>query len=326
MSLSALTLQQLRYIVAVDQQRSFSDAATVCRVSQPALSAQVKKVEELLGLCIFDRSRQPILPTERGAKVVVQARRALEQIERIGLVASEGEDVSGPYRLGVIPTLASTVVPLFLPQFVRRYPDVSLHIVEIKTEAMIRQLREGSLDGGIAATPLDVPGIAEHTLCNEPFYAYLPPGHALAVHARVRQADLLDDHLWLLGEGHCFRAQVLALCSAVHTDSIERACHADLGSLETLVGLVDAGFGITVLPELFVDKLTATARERQVRAFVAPQPVRQIGFLHAREHLRWAIGAALFRSLRERMPSRLRTQAEDMAVLPVIRQSDSKAD
>jgi LysR family hydrogen peroxide-inducible transcriptional activator len=257
MSLSSLTVQQLRYVVAVDRQRSFSDAATTCHVSQPALSAQVKKVEELLGFALFDRSRQPIVPTDRGVKVVLQASRALAQIDRIGLLSEEGEELSGPYRLGVIPTLASTLLPVFLPRFARKHPRVSLEIVETKTEAMLRQLREGSLDGGLAATPLGLPGIAEHALCHEAFYAYVPRGHALTAQTHLRQVDLLDQHLWLLGEGHCFRAQVLALCSADRSSGSDWGYQVqfDVGSFETLVGVVDEGFGVTVLPELFVSRV-----------------------------------------------------------------------
>lgn len=309
MSLSALTVQQLRYLIAVDRHRNFGDAATSCRVSQPALSTQVKKVEDLLGLCIFDRSRQPILPTDRGAKVLLQARRALEQIDRIGLVASEHEDLSGPYRLGVIPTLASTLLPMFMPQFARKHPRVTLEVVETKTEAMLRQLREGTLDAGLAATPLNLPGIGEHTVCHEAFYVYLSPGHPLAEQERVRQADLLDEPVWLLGEGHCFRSQVLALCSADRKQSPAFSTVSfDVSSFETLVGLVDAGFGVTILPELFVRRLNEAQRTNQVRAFLAPEPVREIGFLHAREHLRWAIGAELYAMLRDAIPSALRSR------------------
>jgi len=318
MSLSALTVQQLRYLVALDRHRNFGDAANACHVSQPALSTQVKKVEELLGLCIFDRSRQPVMPTDRGAKVLVQARRALEQIDRIGVVASEQDGLCGPYRLGVIPTLASTLLPMFLPLFAREHPRVTLEIVETKTDTMLRQLREGTLDGGLAATPLNLPGITEQPLCYEAFYVYLRPGHALAERTRVRQADLLDDPVWLLGEGHCFRSQVLALCSADRTSHALNLAqvNCDVSSFETLVGLVDAGFGVTILPELFVRRLSAEQRAGQVRQFIVPEPVREIGFLHAREHLRCAIGAELYRMLHDAIPSQL--QGRDTAGLEVM--------
>jgi LysR family hydrogen peroxide-inducible transcriptional activator len=262
MNLSALTVQQLRYLLAIDKLRSFRDAAASCHVSQPALSAQVKKVEVLLGVCIFDRSRQPIMPTDRGTKIMVQARRALEQFDRIGLIATESEEIAGSYRLGVIPTLSSTFLPLLVPPFVQRYPRVSLEIVETKTEPMIRALREGALDAGLAATPLELPGVSEHTVCRETLYAYLPRGHRLCTQSSVRQADLLDEQVWLLAEGHCFRTQVLALCSVDRASRPEHLARVDIdaGSFETLVGFVDAGLGVTVLPELFVRRLSEAQR------------------------------------------------------------------
>ena len=326
MNLSALTVQQLRYVVAIDKLRSFRDAATFCHVSQPALSAQVKKVEDMLGVCIFDRSRQPIMPTERGTKIVVQARRALEQFDRIGLIATESEELAGSYRLGVIPTLSSTLLPLFVPPFVQRHPRVSLEIVETKTEPMIRALREGALDAGIAATPLELPGISEHTVCRETLYAYLPHGHRLCTQRCVRQVDLLDEQVWLLAEGHCFRQQVLALCSVDRASRPEQLARVeiDAGSFETLVGFVDAGLGVTVLPELFVRRLSESQRTQQVRCFQAPEPVRQIGCLYTREHLRWGILRALLRVLQDVIPSELHGEGADAAhLLPLQRSLES---
>jgi LysR family hydrogen peroxide-inducible transcriptional activator len=328
MNLSALTVQQLRYLVALDGVRNFRDAAAACHVSQPALSTQVKKVEDLLGLCIFDRSRQPIMPTERGVKILSQARCALEQFDRIGIIAAEAADISGVYRLGVIPTLASTLLPLFVPHFVQRYPRVSLEIVECKTEAMLRSLREGSLDAGLAATPLGVPGVREHVICREAFYAYLPAGHPLCAKSSLQQADLLNDQLWLLADGHCFRTQVLSLCSEerkARMDTRELSSRFDLahnakidldvGSFETLVGFVDAGLGVTVLPELFVRKLSAAQRANQVRPFQAPQPVREIGFLYARDHLRWGVFSALLGQVHAAIPAALREPSGNAVVV-----------
>ncbi|MET0384707.1 MAG: LysR substrate-binding domain-containing protein [Polyangiales bacterium] len=300
-------MQQLRYLVALDSVRSFRDAAAVCHVSQPALSTQVKKVEDLLGVCIFDRSRQPIMPTERGVKILGQARCALEQFDRIGLIAAEPTDIAGSYRLGVIPTLAATMLPLFVPRFVQQYPRVSLEIVETKTEALVRSLREGTLDAGLAATPLGLPGVREHVICRETFYAYLPQGHRLCDQRSVSESDLLDEQLWLLADGHCFRTQVLALCSSErrsHTEAIAQL-NIDVGSFETLVGFVDAGLGVTVLPELFVRRLPERVRSQQVRRFHAPQPVREIGFLYAREHLRWGVFSALLGEALEAVPAAL---------------------
>jgi LysR family hydrogen peroxide-inducible transcriptional activator len=315
MNLSALTVQQLRYLIALDGLRSFRDAAVACHVSQPALSAQVKKVEDLLGLCLFDRSRQPILPTEQGVKVLIQVRRALEQFDRIAVIAAESNELDGPFRLGVMPTLASTLLPLFVPLFVHRHPRVALEILETKTEPMIRALREGGLDAGLAALPLGFPGIREHVICRETLHVYLPVGHRLCAQTSVLQTDLLDEQLWLLNEGHCSRTQMLTLCNVRRVALASLAkLDIDVGSFETLVGFVDAGLGVTIVPELFVRRLSPAQRAKQVRCFHAPEPVREIGFLSAREHLRWGAFSALLRAAHDMIPSDLSKQPAAEAI------------
>lgn len=297
MDLSNVTLTQLRYVVAVDRFRSFRLAAEHCHVSQPALSMQLGKLEELLGLTVFDRSRQPVVPTERGASVVAQARAILREMERLAEVTHAGGEVAGRYRLGIIPSLAPTLVPRFLPVFSARYPRVELIAEEVQTDTLVGRLQDDSLDGGIAVTPLGVAGLYEHELFREPLYAYLPPRHPLGKRARVRQSDLADEQVWLMAEGHCFRTQVLHLCRA------DRRADAggprfESGSFETLVRLVDAGQGVTVLPELVVQALPAAQRRRQVRQFAPPIPVRLVSFIHMREHLHRAVADALIDALR----------------------------
>lgn len=308
MDLSALTIQQLRYLVAVDRHRGFREAARACHVSQPALSSQIKKVEEMLGFHVFDRSRQPVHTTARGALTVTHARAVLDQIEHFAEIAGQEESVAGIYRLGILPTLASTLLPRFLPSFVRNYPKVELEIIEEKTEILVRRLREGSLDGGIATTPLDVPGIHEHVICHEALLAYLSPKHPLAEKERVRQAALVDEHVWLLGEGHCFRTQALHLCSidrrrSRDEDDARPNIVFEGNSLDSLVNLVDAGLGVTIVPELFALALPASRRSAQVRRFADPEPRREISFIASREHLRKSIADAIVESLRAGVPS-----------------------
>ena len=168
MDLANLTLTQLRYLVAVDRFRSFRSAADHCHVSQPALSMQIGKLEETLGLSLFDRSRQPVVTTERGALVVAQARTILRETERLEDVLSMTSPVAGRYRLGVLPSLAPTLVPLFVPEFARRYPQVELVVEELMTERILEALDRDALDGGIAVTPLGAPGLHERELFQEP--------------------------------------------------------------------------------------------------------------------------------------------------------------
>lgn len=304
MDLSSVTLQQLRYLVALDRHRSFREAALASHVSQPALSMQLKKLEEVLGLSVFDRARQPIVPTARGESIIAQARLVLSQFERIGSVAGKRE-LAGGYRLAVIPTLAATFVPLLVPPFARAYPRVELEVVEMQTPVLLRGLRDGTIDGAIAATPLDVPGIDERTLCSERLLAYLPPRHELLSRARVRQADLMEEHVWLLGEGHCFRTQVLHLCGA---DRRRRANVAFEGSsFDALIGLVDAGYGVTVLPELAAQGLPPHKAER-LRAFAAPEPVRNVGIIAGRKEVRGDVADALFEVLHRVLPAAVRSR------------------
>ncbi len=302
MDLSSVTLQQLRYLVALDRHRSFREAAAASHVSQPALSMQLKRLEEVLGLLVFDRSRQPLVPTERGARVVAQARLVLDQFERIGALAGRRE-IAGSYRLAVIPTLAPTFVPLFVPRFAETYPRVELDIREMPTASLLRGLREGAVDGALAAIPLEVPGIRERLICNERLLAYLPPGHELLGRPRIRQADLVEERVWLLGEGHCFRTQVLHLCSADRRRAAGQPGNVTFegASFDALIGLVDAGFGLTVLPELVVRALPASQADR-ARPFVAPEPVRAVGLVATRAEARAEVADALFELLRHTVP------------------------
>jgi LysR family hydrogen peroxide-inducible transcriptional activator len=306
MDLSALTIQQLRYLVAVERHRSFRNAALASHVSQPALSMQIKRLEEILDVLIFDRSKQPVVTTDEGAGIVAQARLALEHFDRIGERArGKGDrpgEVSGSIRLGIIPTLVPSLVPIVLPLLARTHPRLDVELIETRTARLTRSLREGTIDAGIAATPLEIAGLHERVLCHEAFLVYLPVGHALLSQARVHQADLVDEHVWLLSEGHCFRTQVLHLCSVGRrTPANAVSVRFDGGSFETLAAIVDSGLGMTILPELTVRQL-APARQARVRPFVAPEPVREISLVYPREQARAQITDAIFQTLRAALP------------------------
>ena len=316
MDLSALTLTQLRYLVAVESQRSFRGAAEQCHVSQPALSMQVQKAEDLLGQVVFDRSQQPVVPTERGKALLRQAQVVLRELDRFRDLLTPDGQVAGRYRLGVIPTLATTLLPLLLPRFCQHFPDVELVVEETQTDTLVERLLDDSLDGGLAATPLSVAGIFEEPLYDEPLFAYLPPRHALAKKQTLRQSDLVGEHLWLMAEGHCFRTQVMQLCRVDRQATGSDAVRFESGSFETLVQLVDRGFGITVLPALSVDQLPHKRQRSRVRAFSAPTPVRQVSFVYAREHLRRRIGEAIVDCVQEGLPESVRRSPRKRALLP----------
>ncbi|APR80356.1 Hydrogen peroxide-inducible activator [Minicystis rosea] len=304
-NLSALTLTQLRYLAALDQHRSFRVAAERCHVTQPALSMQIQKLEELFGFPVFDRSAQPIVPTEQGEAVLAQARAVLRECDRLGDVVRVacGQKLSGLYRLGVIPTLAPTLVPLLLPAFVRDHPTVELVVEELRTEPLIARVLDGSLDGGLAATPLSVPGLHERPLFVEALAVYLAPDHPLTQRTHVLQSDLVEHRPWLLEEGHCFRNQVLHVCRLARRYDGPQA-RFDGSSFETLVSLVDAGIGLTVLPRSVVARLSE-AQRRRVRSFAEPAPAREVSFVFSREQLRRRIADAVVEELVRAVPAAL---------------------
>ena len=314
MDLSQVTLTQMRYAVAIAETGGFRQAAERSFVSQSGLSMQIRKLEELLGVQLFDRSRRPVLATHEGEAALVQMRTILRETERLGQVVADQGEPAGPYRLGVIPSLASSVLPLFLRAFVERYPRVELTIEELMTHDILARLQEDTLDAGVAATPLDTPGMTEVPLGYEPFLAYLPPGDALLDKDMVEDADLQQCELWIMPEGHCFRSQVLSLCRAGH-----RGQHANVnfesGSFETLTRLVDDGLGATVLPALVVNRLPPSRRSAQVRPLGPTPPMREIGLVTSRSDLRRRINDALAQLVRERLADALGPVPRDGRVL-----------
>ena len=302
-----MTLDQLRYLLAVDEQRSFRRAAEAVHVSQPALSMQVRKLEAMLGLRVFDRSKQPVVVTSDGQRVLSQARAIVREADHmVDVLGNTGGELTGRYRLGVIPTLAASLLPRVLPAFIDRHPLVSLVIEELQTEVMLERLAQDQLDGGFAATPLAAHGIHELPVLHEPLYLYAPAGHALLRKKSVRQSELWEARLWIMGEGHCFRSQVLHLCKAhrpMQTDAGAEVVF-ESGSFETLVHLVDAGLGVTLLPELSTLSLPARARDRQLRP-LSPRISREVSLVFARKDLHRGINDALHACAKDSVPAEL---------------------
>lgn len=312
-----ITLTQMEYLLAVAELGSFGKAAERCHVSQPALSMQVQKAEDLLGVLVLDRSRKPVVPTDVGEKVIAQIRAVLREAGRIDDVLSESRgEVAGPYRLGIIPTLAPYVLPRFLPRFARAYPKVELEIQELQTERILHALAADRLDGGLAVTPLDVPGLTERALFYEPFEVFISPKHKLSAKKSIAEADLHNDEVWIMPEGHCFRSQVLQLCRA--SGSGKGPIRFESGSIETLMKLVEQNFGITVVPHLAVADLPAAKRRRYVRPFAGGAPVREVSLLLGRAYLRRAIANALCETIRASMPAELLSEAAAAKVVAPI--------
>jgi LysR family hydrogen peroxide-inducible transcriptional activator len=279
-----MTLQQLEYIVALDQHRHFVRASEACFVTQPTLSAMIMKLEEELGVKIFDRSRHPVMPTEVGQRVIQQAREILAATARLKTMALDvEEDMTGEFRLGIIPTLASSVLPVILGPLLEKFPGLRLEVKEQTTEQLLQALVEGKMDAGLLVTPLSHEGFREWPLFQEPLMVY--DGRVGAEEKReVQMNELALDRLLLLEEGHCLRAQALRICD-LHKSKGPGPFTYAAGSLETLKRLADVQGLLTILPWLTVHQLSE-ADLKKVAKIIPVEPVRQVSLVSWRSALR----------------------------------------
>lgn len=302
-----MTLSQLDYIVAVDTFRHFATAAENCHVTQPTLSMQIQKLEDELGILVFDRSKQPVVPTEVGQTVLVQAREVLRAARRIPEIVSESKnDFLGDLRIGIIPTLAPYLLPYFIGEFIGKYPAVTVQIQELVTEQVIERLRNSLIDVGLVVTPLAENGITEIPLFQEPFVVYTADSHPLAQAKTIDPANLKTAGLWLLTDGHCFRSQVINLCGADQQANGTTSLRYETGSLETLIKLIDKQDGFTLLPYLATLDMDETRRNR-IRSFSDPQPVREVSLVMHRSFLKRKLINALRHEIMAHLPAELTT-------------------
>ncbi|ABE60588.1 MULTISPECIES: hydrogen peroxide-inducible genes activator [Chromohalobacter] len=247
-----MTLTELRYIVTLAQERHFGRAAERCYVSQPTLSVAVKKLEEELGIALFERSKSTVQVTPLGEKIVEQSQRVLEQASLIREMATEGKDqLASPLRIGAIYTIGPYLFPHLIPELSRHAPQMPLYIEEGFTGELRRKLRSGELDAIIVALPFNEPDVLTKAIYEEPFEVLIPTGHPWAQRDAIAKEDLLTERLLLLGEGHCFRDQILEACPAISNqlNNPSNTLIAEGGSLETIRHMVASGLGITVLPK-----------------------------------------------------------------------------
>ena len=296
-----MNLQQLSYLVALDTHRQFGLAAEKSYVSQPALSVQVQKLEEELGVLLFDRTQRKVEPTAIGAQVIAQARRVLREAQQLReLVQAAKGEVVGDLRLGVISTLAPYLVPRFLVGLTTAYPNLRVHIEELRSEEIMARLKDYRLDVGLLVTPLDDRLLHELPLLDEPFLLLASESHPLAALDAVRPADLTSPGLWLMQEGHCFRNQVLNLCGLTTSTG---AIAYESGSIETLKELVRHHHGYTLVPELAV--LDEVDINPLLKRFVAPTPVREVSLVVHHGFVRTTLLTALRELILASVPARL---------------------
>ena len=274
-----MTIQQLEYILAVDQFRHFARAAEYCRVTQPTLSAMIQKLEDELGVKLFDRTVQPVCPTAIGEKIIDQARVILAQTAQVKeIISEEKQSLAGVFHLGVLPTIAPYLLPRFFPQLMEKYPELDIRVTEMKTQNIQQALHAGDIDAAIIASKLEDTFLKEETLFYETFFGYVSCKEPLFKHDVIRTSDITGERLWLLDEGR--------FCQMETVKVNQMAYH--LGSMETFMRMVESGKGITFIPELAVSQLNEE-QKKLVRPFAIPRPTRQIVLATNRDFIRHSL-------------------------------------
>ncbi|HEY8266654.1 MAG TPA: LysR substrate-binding domain-containing protein [Steroidobacteraceae bacterium] len=285
-----MNLRDLDYLVALAETRHFGRAAERCHVSQPTLSAQIRKLEDSLGVALVERRPHKVALTVAGEAVVERARRMLRDAEDIQALGRAGQDpLAGQLRVGFIPTLGPYLLPRVAPRISRALPKLQLMLYEYQTAPLVERTERGELDLAILALPADTKGLVTRPLFAEDFLVAMPEHHRLTAKKRVKASDLSGEKLLLLEEGHCLRDQALEVCARVATE--EQAFRAT--SLETLRQMVAAGLGLTLLPRLAAEGPFASARGLVVRPFAPPSPNRMVGAAWRRSSSRGTAIAAV---------------------------------
>lgn len=298
-----MTLQQLEYILAVNQFRHFAKAAEYCRVTQPTLSAMIQKLEEELDTRIFDRSQQPVCPTPVGIHIIEQAQNILVQANRIkNIIEEEKHSLTGTFKLGILPTVAPYLLPRFFPQLMKKYPNLDIRVVEMKTNDIKKALQTGEIDAGIVASLAGMEELQQTPLFYEQFFAYVSREDALFNNEVIRTSDLNGEQLWLLDEGHCFRDQLVRFCQMKSARASQLAYH--LGSMETFMRMVESGKGVTFIPELAVLQL-GDAQKELVRSFAIPCPTRQVVLLTNKNFIRHTLLEVLVKEIKLSVPKEM---------------------
>ena len=275
-----MTLTELRYLVALAREKHFGRAADVCNVSQPTLSAAIKKLEDHLGMTLFERRPREVRVTAEAEPIINQAQRVLEQAELLEQMADKQRDqLSAPLRIGAIFTVAPYLFPVIVPKIRKAAPDMPLFIEENYTHVLRGKLEHGELDAIIVALPFSGGGLVRAKMYEESFSVLLPANHPWTSQKHIKPDQLLDETLLLLGEGHCFREQVLELCPAIDSHKQKNLVQIEGGSLETLRHMVAGGIGITILPDSALHHNSYSEDTFAVRPFIKPVPMRTIALV-----------------------------------------------
>ena len=298
-----MNIQQLEYVIAVDNFRHFAKAAEVCNVTQPTLSMMIQKLEEELEVKLFNRAKHPVEPTEIGAQVIEQARISLKHFRQIREIVENEQHIShGQFRLGIIPTIASYLVPSLLQKQQSRDNDIALTIKETTTGKLIDEIMNGTLDGGILASPLNHPNLSEHPVYYEKFYAYVSPQDKLYTEKEIDLETIDIGNVWLLENEHCLRGQIERLCRLKKTSAGDLPfIRYESGSIETLIHVVDYNPGMTIIPEMHAMGL-GEEQQGNLRQFKNCTAVREVSLVVGKDYVRRTMLNRIMEIVRSSVP------------------------
>ena len=300
-----MTITQLEYIIAVDTYRHFSTAAEHCFVTQPTLSMQIQKLEDDMGVKIFDRSKQPVIPTEIGEEIIKQARVVVHEAKMIQQMVKDRQGLlQGELRIGIIPTLAPYLLPVFLQQFLSKYPDIKIRVKEMTTDHLVEKLKSGRIDAALMVTPIQDTSVIEYPLFYEELVAYVSKSNAAYKKTYVLPDDIDLKELWLLEEGHCFRDQTMNLCELQKQNKALSHFEYEAGSIETLRKMVELHHGITILPEMATFDFNAK-QLNMIRHFKAPAPVREVSLVTHRNFIKKKLVDVLKEEIAATLPKKI---------------------
>jgi LysR family hydrogen peroxide-inducible transcriptional activator len=296
-----MTLTQLSYIVAVDKYKNFGHAAQSCGITQPTLSMQIQKLEDELGILLFDRSQQPIKTTKMGRVLISQARVILNESQKFNdLVQEDKGEVKGEVTMAIIPTLAPYLLPLFLKKFSDKHPAMQINVEELQTHQILDRLKNNSLDIAILVTPIEDEKLITTPLFYEQFLVYASEKNNLYHKSKISQTELSQNDMWMLTEGHCFRDQTLAVCKSKKKSADERKnIKFESSSIETLRRMVDQENGFTLIPYLASLELL---NSKKIKEFSNPVPTREVSLIHSSFFKRDALKNSLIEVIQKCLP------------------------
>lgn len=300
-----MNLQQIEYLIALDKYQNFSLAAQNLFITQPALTIQIKNLEEELGVEIFDRNKKPITATEIGKELIEHARILLRDTQKLkDIVAEFKEDISGELKIGIIPTVAPYIVPKFVNNFMAKYPNVNLVFSEVISEEILTKLKYGTLDAGILVTPFPMEKTIVFPLYYEKFFPYVSQKHPSFSKESISTSDLELNDLWLLEEGNCFRNQIINICTKGVEYNAKGKFKYESLSIDSLMKIVDNSSGITVIPE-FAKDLLSSEKLNMVKPFSDYQPIREVSLIIEQTFLKRTLIKKLHDEIKASVPENM---------------------